>query len=141
MKFYICMINIEMDIEHQNYIVGQDGDVDKYQFMDELRNLYFGWMAQVAISDYRRRDDYLMLLEHLDNINFTYSIPFDENRFNDGQDLRNRFGQENNIAGYDIDEMSFRKGPCSILEMMVALSLKYEENFMSDPAYGNRISN
>ena len=109
--------------------------------MDELRNLYFGWMAQVAISDYRRRDDYLMLLEHLDNINFTYSIPFDENRFNDDQDLRYRFGYENNIAGYDIDEMSFRKGPCSILEMMVALSLKCEENFMSDPAYGNRISN
>ncbi len=74
--------------------------------MDELRNLYFGWMAQVAISDYRRRDDYLMLLEHLDNINFTYSIPFDENRFNDGQDLRYRFGYQNNIAGYDIDEMS-----------------------------------
>lgn len=62
------------------------------------------------ISDYRRRDDYLMLLEHLDNINFTYSIPFDENRFNDGQDLRYRFGYENNIAGYVIDEMSFGKG-------------------------------
>ena len=82
-----------------------------------------------------------MLLEHLDNINFTYSIPFDENRFNDGQDLRYRFGYENNIAGYDIDEMSFRKGPCSILEMMVALAIKCEENFMSDPANGNRISN
>lgn len=109
--------------------------------MNELRNLYFEWMAQVAISDSRTRDDYLMLLEHLDNMDFTYSIPMDENRFNDGQDLRYRFGYEYNIPEEDIDAMSCEKGSCSILEMMVALSLKIEENFMSDPAYGNRISN
>ena len=53
----------------------------------------------------------------------------DENRELDGLYLRFRFADENS---YYID------GDCSVLEMMVALSLKCEEQIMSDDDIGNR---
>ena len=56
-------------------------------------------------------------------------LPLDENRLLDGLDLRFRFADENS---YYID------GDCSVLEMMVALSLRCEEHIMSDDEIGNR---
>ena len=53
----------------------------------------------------------------------------DENRLVDGLNLRFRFADEN---AYYID------GECSILEMMVALSLRCEEHIMADDEIGDR---
>lgn len=68
---------------------------------------------------------YRKLLYHLHNIEFTYSIPKDANRAEDGKDLRFRFGYP-------------YVGPCSVFEMMTALALRCEETIMDDPRYGNR---
>ena len=50
----------------------------------------------------------------------------DSNRAQDGIDLRERYYGDSTI-----------KGPCSVLEMMVALSIRCEE-IMDNPAYGDR---
>lgn len=103
-----------------------------------LENKYFKWMCDVVSDDkHSRRSSYERLLRYLHSREFTYIIDMDGNRVEDGIDLRYRFAYDCNynqalIASYlDIK-------PCSILEMMVALSNRCEENIMDDPDIGNR---
>jgi hypothetical protein len=62
----------------------------------------------------------------------------DENRALDGIALRERFEDE---CAYEpgIMDSYFKGRPCSVLEMMIALSIRCEEDIMSDPTRGNRI--
>ena len=70
---------------------------------------------------------------------FTYSVPFDENRYEDGLSLRKRFAYE---LGYSNDHITNIMGddPCSVLEMMIALAIRCEEHIMDDIEYGDRTS-
>jgi len=61
----------------------------------------------------------------------------DNNRAEDGIDLRFRFGYEHNYIRSKIDKY-LDTGPCSILEMMISLSFRCED-IMSDPEYNNRL--
>ena len=99
---------------------------------DEINNEYFEWMYDLvggmrgsAYTSYRK----LLMLLH--NTEFVYSIPMDENRAEDGIDLRHRFSFTNS---YLLDK------PCSVLEMMVALSIRCEESIMDDTTMGDRTS-
>lgn len=95
-----------------------------------LKKQYFEWMcALICDKRYIGHVPYNMLLKYLNKKKFTYILPLDENRLLDGLDLRFRFADENS---YYID------GDCSVLEMMVALSLRCEEHIMSDDEIGNR---
>ncbi len=87
---------------------------------------------------YSDRPSYQKLLLYLNEIDFDYSIPMDDNRASDGIDLRYRFGYEMDINDSVVACFLDNK-PCSVLEMMVALSLRCEENIMLDPEFGNRI--
>lgn len=105
----------------------------------ELNSRYFNWMCQLVCTDKRnsRRLSYQKLLYFLHGIDFRYSIEMDGNREADGIDLRYRFGYENSyddavIATYLDDR------PCSVLEMMIALAIRCEEDIMGDPDIGNR---
>ena len=105
-------------------------------YKDEINNEYFNWMVDaVSRNMFSKEVAYRKLLAYLHYVEFTYIIPKDENRAEDGIDLRYRFSLECN---HTEDEIKFLDGPCSILEMMVALSLRCEETIMDDPAYGNR---
>jgi hypothetical protein len=105
---------------------------------DELNNEYFEWMYQLVCSEKRfRRQSYRKLLHHLHANEFTYTLDMDGNRAIDGVDLRYRFQYENRYQR-DIVAAWLGKEPCSILEMMVALSIRCEEHIMDDPTIGNR---
>lgn len=93
-------------------------------------NEYFEWMCNLVCGD---RDNYRKLFMALHNTEFTYLIDMDENRAEDGMDLRWRFVLE---RGYE-DHYSALVGPCSVLEMMVALAIRCED-VMDDPDIGNR---
>ena len=67
-------------------------------------------------------------------IEFRYSIPNDVNRAKDGVNLRYRFTLS---KGYD-HEYEYLDGPCSILEMMVALAIKCEEFMDNYTEVGDR---
>jgi hypothetical protein len=90
---------------------------------------YFIWL-----TDFVYDGRFTKLLEYLHCIEFTYYIPMDKNRAADGLALRYRFGYERNIP----DAERYLTGPCTILEMMVALALRCEETIMDDPTMGNR---
>ena len=97
-----------------------------------INELYFEWMVRKCRCEDRKR-----LLGLLDSISFTYIIPLDANRAEDGIDLRYRFAYENNFSEKEIHDTIDRR-PCSVLEMMVALAIRCEETIMSDPEYGDR---
>lgn len=70
----------------------------------------------------------------LHSIRFRYSIPNDVNRADDGISLRHRFAL---IYGYE-NESDYLNEPCSVLEMLIALAIRCEEDIMDDPRYGDR---
>jgi len=102
-----------------------------------MKDQYLEWMIDIIGHDGRIKNEYLKLLSHLDTITFTYNIPMDSNRATDGEDLRYRFGREAGYGDYEIAAYLDDR-PCSVLEMMIALSIRCEENIMDDPDCGNR---
>ena len=103
---------------------------------DKLHDEYFEWLCN-KVSGCRDNSRYTQLFEYLFNKEFTYILDMDENRFKDGIELRYRFAYEENYSDDDISN-SFKREPCSVLEMMVALALRCEETIMDDPTLGNR---
>lgn len=102
-----------------------------------LENEYFEWLCiQINTTKYRSRKFSKLLLE-LYSTDFRYIHPMDDNRYNDGVDLRYRFGNEVGISHVEIASVLDGK-PCSVLEMLIALSIRVEENIMANPSYGNR---
>ena len=66
---------------------------------NELNDAYFNWMYQLVFDGrYSKRLSYQKLLRELHRIEFTYSIPMDGNRAEDGVDLRYRVGYENGYS-------------------------------------------
>ena len=98
---------------------------------------YFNWLYDTVNHNSRRKPTYRKLLRCLDSIDFRYIIPMDSNRFEDGINLRYRFGEENGYDGSYIANTLDTK-PCSVLEMMVALALRIEESIMDNPSKGDR---
>lgn len=94
--------------------------------------LYFDWLCSL-VADQQQASCYQQLLTYLDKVAFRYILSMDLNRAADGVDLRYRYESECLI------ECS-RQGPCSVLEMMVALSVRCEEHIMADPDMGNQTS-
>ena len=103
---------------------------------DSINNAYFKWMYNLVCSNrYANEISYKRLLMELHNTEFTFTISRDENRAEDGLDLRYRFAYDYSEV-YDYADR-YIKGPCSVLEMMIALAIRSEE-FMDDPSIGNR---
>ena len=95
--------------------------------MDE----YFEWLKQL-VSYPNTNVSFDNLFKTLHNRIFIYTIPMDENRYMDGLQLRYRF-----FLRTGINVMDDRR-PCSMLEMMAALSWRIEEDIMDNPVIGNR---
>lgn len=100
-----------------------------------MKSDYFEWMYDLMCKGRFSNDiSYRELFTFLHDTEFTYIIPNDENRAADGIGLRYRYclicGRED--LEYCLD------GPCSVLEMMVALAIRCEESIMSDPEKGDR---
>ena len=90
----------------------------------------------VCEDRYSKSISYRKLLTHLHNIEFIYSIPRDKNRASDGEHLRYRFALYE-----DCEELyDYLDDPCSVLEMMIALAIRVEENILANPEIGDRTS-
>ena len=101
---------------------------------NDLRERYFVWLYRKVVD---HTQHYGRLLRRLFETEFTFTIPMDENRMEDGQELRYRFGAECGIREVEIvNDLDIF--PCSVLEMMIALCLRCEEDIMDDPEIGNR---
>ena len=100
----------------------------------EIMNDYFEWMFDLVCKDrFAKTISYRRLLMRLHDTEFIYIIPKDANRAQDGIDLRYRYAYDTGRAYAD----SYLDGPCSVLEMMIALSFKCEE-IMDNAKIGDR---
>ncbi len=106
---------------------------------DDIRNEYFEWIYDIICGRrYQHVISFRKLLMYLHDTEFTYLIPRDENRAKDGENLRYRFSL---ACGYEHSYLAITNmlsGPCSVLEMMVALAIRCEEEIMDDPSLGDR---
>lgn len=104
-------------------------------YKDRVNNRYFDWMYDLVCDDrYADEISYRKLLMHLHSTEFIFVLPMDENRAGDGVSLRYRFALDQ-----DQEELAdYLDGPCSVLEMMIALAIRCEENLMDDLEIGER---
>lgn len=98
----------------------------------DISEEFFEWIYQfVGGKGYRK------MLHTLYDVEFFTTDELDENRIYDGCKLRYRFGEEakipNSVMNKKLDEST-----CSVLEVMVALSIRMEDTIMGDPDYGDR---
>ena len=107
-----------------------DNDVGNF-----ISNEYFDFLyTTVSGNRFHEEVSFRKLLMCLHDIDFIYIVKNDENREEDGLDLRYRY-----CLLYDqMDNLHYLNGPCSVLEMMIALAIRMEEDFMSDTRMGNR---
>lgn len=85
------------------------------------------------------------LIERLFQAEFFHTVKWDENRERDGKGLRFRFAQATDLASRMnmspsgltayIDRVM---GYCSLLEVMVVLACRMEEDYMDNPQMGDR---
>lgn len=105
---------------------------------DQLSNEYFDWMYQLVCGDkHYNKVSYKKLLMFLHTVSFIVVDPMDDNRRIDGIDFRYRFGNDNGYSREYIERYLDTRD-CSVLEMMMALSFRGEEQIMDDFDYGNR---
>ena len=100
-----------------------------------IENEYFKWMKDIVYKGKSGAFSFEKLLETLYYTEFKPKLKMDNNRVSDGLYLRHRFSNH-----YDEveDAELYLTEPCSILEMMIALAIRCEENIMDDPEYGDR---
>lgn len=92
---------------------------------------YLNWLSEIAIPDADQRDLYQKLLLGLYSEDFYWSVKNDGNRAGDGENLRWIFEDETGL-------ICEKEGPCSVLEMLVALARDCENEIMYDPDEGDR---
>ena len=102
----------------------------------QIRESYFEWIYRMlTCRRYDKDVSYRKLLSYLHDTEFVYCIARDSNREEDGKELRRRYARSNPEL-YDAD--LYLDGPCSVLEMMVALAIRCEEGIMDNTNYGDR---
>lgn len=112
-----------------------------YQNYLDIYHEYFEWLCNFVVDDeYSNTLSYRKLLEQLYHEKFEYSWDpslNDENRASDGTDLRLEFSNESSYIyeGY-VSEAIYM--PCTMLEMMIGLAKRIENQIMSDYSYGDR---
>lgn len=100
----------------------------------EIQERYFDWMYDLVCKDrFAKSNSFRKLLSYLHRTEFTYIIANDSNRADDGVDLRYQFALDTDIPNAE----ARLTGPCSVLEMMIALAIN-EERLMHDPKIGDR---
>ena len=96
---------------------------------------YFDWMYNLVCRNrYSKNISFKKVFSYLNDTKFTYSIRMDLNRAKDGTELRRRYANEFKTANIHHRIC----GPCSVLEMMIALAIRCEETIMDDENFGDR---
>lgn len=108
---------------------------------NRINEEYFEWMYHLVCNDNRLKNklSYRKLMQYLNSVIFVPIIDMDDNRRIDGIDFRYRFAYENGYPSLYIDEsFNWIKDDCTVLEMMIALSFRVEEQITDNYLFGDR---
>ena len=108
------------------------GTLAQISRLEEFTRNYKEWIKEMVDP----AGMYDILLDRLFEYEFVWIIPNDENRAEDGAYLRVEFADR---CGEEFDP-SYIDWPCSVLEMMVALSIKAENAILYDSEKGDQTS-
>ncbi len=96
----------------------------------DIQRSYYKWLCKSVKADHR----YSMLLDKLRRTDYIWIIDRDENRAKDGITLRYNYAVSAGI--YDTESQKIVEeclsGPCSLLEFLVAISIRIERDIMYD---------
>lgn len=113
---------------------------NKKQAPSTIKKDYFRWLCDIieGITD-SPRTSYRGLLYTLFEKEFYHFVPNDDNRSSDGVKLREEYIR---LKGLDKPERKEERiaiqGICKVLEMMVALAKRCEDDIMYSPENGDR---
>ena len=95
---------------------------------------YFDWLYS-KIRANNKRLNHRHLLDILFKKDFRWTVNFDENRCDDGLELREIYIQEFNIDEDHLEVQYFLKRKCSVLEVLVGLAIRMNdlEHILEDP--------
>jgi len=110
-----------IEIEKKYTVNSLNMNISKHYFDDPYLNTIYTNMFAKGSSMMTYRNVILALHSK----EFTYTIPLDKNRYEDGLAYRRKIDYT-------------RTGPCTILEMMCGLADRMEVEIMQDPRYGDR---
>lgn len=105
--------------------------------IDEINDEYFAWLSdKVCKGRFSKDVSYSELLHALHKTEFRWKMRNDANRASDGLMLRRRFAS---FMGFEEDYfLPYITGPCTVLEMMIALAIRCEVSIMDNPKVGDR---
>lgn len=120
-------------------------DISKGNEVDKaMSEAYFCWLVGL-IGNKFLEECYQKLLWKLFTTDFIYELKYDKNRAADGLYLRKIYARETGMTTDFSCENGVVDGAeegsertCSVLEMMVALARKAEDDIMHDPDLGDR---
>lgn len=104
---------------------------------NQIESEYNEWLLELSENLCADGTSHQKLFEYLYSREFYSNVGRDENRVEDGKDLRLRFSEDSMRYNYrDIYKYLYNY-PCSVLEMMIALAYRCED-IMSDFEKGDR---
>lgn len=89
---------------------------------------YFEWLSDL-VEGFDGDVSYLILLKKLHNIDAFALLKEDENRLEDGKNLRNIYFEDNGVHVRFVDCLC---GPCSVLELLIGLAMRMDD-ILYDP--------
>lgn len=98
--------------------------------LNELWNDYFNYL--IWRCNLEKFCDYGRLFYILHDIDFTYILDRDENRADGGIELRDDYTIPDEFEDETIEDFYLQK--CSVLEMLIALAIRVDDEFIGDPA-------
>lgn len=84
---------------------------------EPLEDLYFEWLCDLVGETEGKPNSHVSLLREMHRVPFVWSVPNDDNRAEDGRDLRFEFRPR-----YELSEDAWVDLDCSMLEMIIALA-------------------
>lgn len=102
---------------------------------------YYEWIFGLACKWTKPYGRYKKLIAQLQETTFTWIVPNDKHRASDGMSFRYNFVDYMDELGKyvtedDVDDRIIH--PCTVLEMMMALASRIENQLMWDPDLGDR---
>lgn len=97
--------------------------------MEELWDDYLNYLIWRCHLDDDRGYEKLFWILH--NTNFLYMLDRDDNRSADGIELRDDYEIPYEYKKYKYE---FMDRPCSVLEMLIGLAIRVDDNIIGDPA-------
>lgn len=106
----------------------------KGMFEGPIFNDYRGYLLKIGNLRGNKYKNYTKLFTYLLMTPFIFKNNRDKNRARDGLDLREDFLKERGIQTERLDE---NVTECSMLEMLIALSIRVDKEYIGDPSDPN----